>query len=132
MKKTLLNLYKKNTLLLLVEMILIAINVYLLTVPSKLLGQIVDLLYNLDTNKGKIIHTVLLLLLMSLVLITVRVTWKMIDAKIGRDNTKKIRDTVYEKMLKTDAATIGKIKNGDIMSYFVKDINQVRDRKSVV
>ena len=126
MKKTLLNLYKKNTLLLLVEVIFIAINVYLLTVPSKLLGQIVDLLYNLDTNKGQIIHTVLLLLLMSLVLITVRVTWKMIDAKIGRDNTKKIRDTVYEKMLKTDAATIGKIKNGDIMSYFVKDINQVR------
>ena len=126
MKKTLLNLYKKNTLLLLVEVIFIAINVYLLTVPSKLLGQIVDLLYNLDTNKGQIIHTVLLLLLMSLVLITVRVTWKMIDAKIGRDNTKKIRDTVYEKMLKTDAATLGKIKNGDIMSYFVKDINQVR------
>jgi len=126
LKKTLLNLYKKNTLLLLVEVIFIAINVYLLTVPSKLLGQIVDLLYNLDTNKGQIIHTVLLLLLMSLVLITVRVTWKMIDAKIGRDNTKKIRDTVYEKMLKTDAATIGKIKNGDIMSYFVKDINQVR------
>ena len=91
MKKTLLNLYKKNTLLLLVEVIFIAINVYLLTVPSKLLGQIVDLLYNLDTNKEKIIHTVLLLLLMSLVLITVRVTWKMIDAKIGRDNTKKIR-----------------------------------------
>ena len=126
MKKTLLNLYKKNTLLLLVEVIFIAVNVYLLTVPSKLLGQIVDLLYNLDTNKEKIIHTVLLLLLMSLVLITVRVTWKMIDAKIGRDNTKKIRDTVYEKMLKTDAATIGIIKNGDIMSYFVKDINQVR------
>lgn len=126
MKKTLLNLYKKNTLLLLIEMIFIAINVYLLTVPSKLLGQIVDLLYNLDTNKEQITHTVLLLLLMSLVLIAVRVTWKMIDAKIGRDNTKKIRDTVYEKMLKTDAATLGRIKNGDIMSYFVKDINQIR------
>jgi len=126
LKKTLLNLYKKNTLLLLIEMVFIAINVYLLTVPSKLLGQIVDLLYNLDTNKEQIIHTVLLLLLMSLVLIIVRVTWKMIDAKIARDNTKKIRDTVYEKMLKTDAATLGKIKNGDIMSYFVKDINQVR------
>ena len=111
MKKTLLNLYKKNTLLLLAEIIFIAINVYLLTVPSKLLGQIVDLLYNLDTNKEQIIHTVLLLLLMCLVLITVRVTWKMIDAKIGRDNTKKIRDTVYEKMLKTDASTLGRIKN---------------------
>lgn len=126
MKKTLLNLYKKNALLLLVEIIFIAINVYLLTVPSKLLGQIVDLLYNLDTNKEKIIHTVLLLLLMCLVLITVRVTWKMIDAKIGRNNTKTIRDTIYEKMLKTDVSTLEKIKNGDIMSYFVKDINQVR------
>ncbi len=126
MKKTLLNLYKKNTLLLLIEIIFIAINVYLLTVPSKLLGQIVDLLYNLDTNKEQIIHTVLLLLLMCLVLITVRVTWKMIDAKIGRNNTKTIRDTIYEKMLKTDVSTLEKMKNGDIMSYFVKDINQVR------
>ena len=126
MKKTLLNLYKKNTLLLLIEIIFIAINVYLLTVPSKLLGQIVDLLYNLDTNKEQIIHTVLLLLLMCLVLITVRVTWKMIDAKIGRNNTKIIRDTIYEKMLKTDVSTLEKMKNGDIMSYFVKDINQVR------
>jgi len=126
LKKTLLNLYKKNTLLLLIEIIFIAINVYLLTVPSKLLGQIVDLLYNLDTNKEQIIHTVLLLLLMCLVLITVRVTWKMIDAKIGRNNTKTIRDTIYEKMLKTDVSTLEKMKNGDIMSYFVKDINQVR------
>ena len=126
MKKTLLNLYKKNTLLLLIEIIFIAINVYLLTVPSKLLGQIVDLLYNLDTNKDRIIHTVLLLLLMCLILITVRVTWKMIDAKIGRNNTKTIRDTIYEKMLKTDVSILEKIKNGDIMSYFVKDINQVR------
>ena len=126
MKKTLLNLYKKNALLLLVEIIFIAINVYLLTVPSKLLGQIVDLLYNLDTNKEQIIQTVLLLLLMCLVLITVRVTWKMIDARIGRSNTKIIRDTIYEKMLKTDVSTLEKIKNGDIMSYFVKDINQVR------
>lgn len=126
MKKTLLNLYKKNALLLLVEIIFIAINVYLLTVPSKLLGQIVDLLYNLDTNKEQIIQTVFLLLLMCLVLITVRVTWKMIDARIGRSNTKIIRDTIYEKMLKTDVSTLEKIKNGDIMSYFVKDINQVR------
>ena len=54
MKKTLFNLYKKYAFLLLIEFIFISINVYLLTVPSKLLGQIVDLFYNLNENKNQI------------------------------------------------------------------------------
>ena len=126
MKKTLLNLYKKYAFLLLIELIFISINVYLLTVPSKLLGQIVDLLYNINENKNQIMQTSFLLLGMCLLLIVSRVTWKVIDAKIARDNVKGLRDIIFEKLLKTDVSKLGTMKNGDIMSYFVKDINQVR------
>ena len=50
----------------------------------------------------------------------------MIDAKISRNMVKKFRDTIFEKLLKIDVATLEKIKNGDIMSYFVKDIAEIR------
>jgi len=107
-------------------MIFIAINIYLLTVPSKVLGQIIDLLYGMESNKTQILQTSYYLLGMCLLLLIVRVTWKIIDARISRNMVKKIRDTVFEKLLKTDVSKLDSLKNGDIMSYFVKDINQVR------
>ena len=126
MKKLLTKLLKKHVFLILIELILITVNIYLLTVPSKILGQIIDLLYNVDANKNTIMQTILYLLLMCILLLISRVSWKMIDAKISRNMVKMIRDTIYEKMLKTDVAKLDTMKNGDIMSYFVKDINEVR------
>ena len=126
MKKILKELLKKHSLLIVIEMILISINVYLLTVPSKFLGQIVDLLYNIDSNKQIILKTVVYLISTCVLLLISRVTWKMIDAKISRNMVKKLRDTIFEKLLKIDVATLEKIKNGDIMSYFVKDIAEIR------
>ena len=126
MKKLLTKLLKKHVFLILIELILITVNIYLLTVPSKILGQIIDLLYNVDANKNSIMQTILYLLLMCVLLLISRVSWKMIDAKISRNMVKMIRDTIYEKMLKTDVAKLDTMKNGDIMSYFVKDINEVR------
>ena len=126
MKKLLKKLLKKHTLFILIELILITANIYLLTVPSKILGQIIDLLYNAEANKNIIMHTTLYLLLMCALLLISRVSWKMIDAKVSRNMVKIIRDTIFEKMLKTDVAKLDTMKNGDIMSYFVKDINEVR------
>ncbi|MBR1653410.1 MAG: ABC transporter ATP-binding protein [Clostridia bacterium] len=126
MKEILKELLKKHSILIVIEMILISINVYLLTVPSKFLGQIVDLLYNIDLNKQIILKTVVYLISTCVLLLISRVTWKMIDAKISRNMVKKFRDTIFEKLLKIDVATLEKIKNGDIMSYFVKDIAEIR------
>lgn len=126
MKKLLTKLLKKYAFLILIELILITVNIYLLTVPSKILGQIIDLLYNIDSNKNIIMQTTLYLLLMCALLLISRVSWKMIDAKISRNMVKLIRDTIFEKLLKTDVSKLDTMKNGDIMSYFVKDINEVR------
>ena len=64
MKKNLISLFKKHFIWIIFELILITINVHLLTVPSKLLGQIIDLLYNLESNHTTILNTSYFLLLM--------------------------------------------------------------------
>ena len=62
MKKIIQAFFKKYIFLMLIEICIIAVNVYLLTVPSEILGKIIDLLYNLEENKQTIINTVALLL----------------------------------------------------------------------
>ena len=126
MKKNLISLFKKHFIWIIFELILITINVHLLTVPSKLLGQIIDLLYNLESNHTAILNTSYFLLLMCMFLLITRVAWKMIDAKISRNIVKQLRDLIFEKLLKTDVSKLGTLKNGDIMSYFVKDIAEIR------
>ncbi len=126
MKKILKELLKKHAILIIAELILISINIYLLTVPSKMLGQIIDLLYGIEENKLQILQTSYFLLGMCMLLLISRVAWKMIDAKISRNIVKKMRDTVFEKLLKTDVSKLDSLKNGDVMSYFVKDIAEIR------
>ncbi len=126
MNKILKNLIKKHTILLIIEIILIGVNIYLLTVPSKMLGQIIDFLYDISLNKQSIMKATYILLGICVLILISRVVWKMIDAKISRNIVKELRDRLFEKMLKTDVAKIQTLKNGDIMSHFVRDINQVR------
>ena len=85
MKKILKELFKEHIFLILAEIILIGINIYLLTVPSKILGQIIDLLYNIELNKQNILTSIYALLGTCILLMISRVIWKMIDAKIARE-----------------------------------------------
>lgn len=126
MKKILKELFKEHIFLILAEIILIGINIYLLTVPSKILGQIIDLLYNIELNKQNILISIYALLGTCILLMISRVIWKMIDAKIARNIVKRLRDCLFEKMLKTDISKLQSIKNGDIMSHFVRDVRQVQ------
>ena len=126
MKKIIQDLLKKYMFLMIIEIFIIAINIYLLTVPSEILGKIIDLLYNIDQNKQLIINTVTMLLGICIFLLIVRVSWKMLDAKIAREIVKSLRDKLFKKMLKTDIEKLQSIKNGELMSYFVKDIKEIR------
>jgi len=126
LKKIIQDLLKKYMFLMIIEIFIIAINIYLLTVPSEILGKIIDLLYNIDQNKQLIINTVTMLLGICIFLLIVRVSWKMLDAKIAREIVKSLRDKLFKKMLKTDIEKLQSIKNGELMSYFVKDIKEIR------
>ena len=62
MKKELITLIKKYKWLLFIEIVFLLISVYLTAYPSKIIGQIVDLLYNIDQNKSEIIRLVIVLM----------------------------------------------------------------------
>ena len=126
MKKILKELIKEHFLWILVEIVLIGINIYLLTVPSKILGQIIDFLNNINLNKSNIVTSIYALLGICILIMISRIIWKMIDAKIARNIVKKLQDCLFEKLLKTDVSELKSIKIGDIMSHFVRDIRQVQ------
>lgn len=126
MKKIIKEILKKYAFVLILEMLLIGINVYLLTVPSQLLGKIIDLMYNIEANKDAIIKTIYTLIGSCLLLMVVRVAWKVINNNIEIGVQKRLRDLLYKKMLQTKVAKLQEIKNGEIMSYFVKDIKEIR------
>lgn len=126
MKRIITQILKKYAFWLILEMLIIALNIYLQTVPSEMVGKIIDLLYNLDANKKQILTTTYWLLGMCGLVLISRVLWRMINAKLEREILKIMRDKLYKKMLKTKVSKLQEIKNGEIMSYFVKDLREIR------
>lgn len=75
MKRVIIHSLKNYKWKLLVQIILLGINTYLLTYPPKIIGQIVDMLYDLDTNKQSILNSTYFLLIVCVVFLVVRITW---------------------------------------------------------
>lgn len=126
MKDILKSIYKKLSLKMILVIVFVAVNVYLLTYPSKVLGNIIDLLSNIEANKIAIQHLIINLLIASLILIAVRITWKYTLAIITRTVEKDLRDKLFDHFLRIKLSSIQDIKNGELMSYFVKDIGEIR------
>lgn len=85
-----------------------------------------DLLYNLQDNKQDILNNTYYLIGICIVLLVVRVTWKYLECHISRGFEKDIKIKLFERFLKLKLKDIQNIKNGEIMSYFVKDTNEIR------
>lgn len=126
MKKVLKYIFKKQFLIIFSILIFIALNVYLLTFPSKILGQIIDYLYDIEQNKILIMNSIKFLIIISILAMVTRVIWKRLIAITTRFLEKTLRDKLFENFLKIKLSSIQNIKNGEIMSYFVKDIGELR------
>ena len=126
MKDILISIYKKLSIKMILVVTMVAINVYLLTYPSKVLGNIIDLLNNIEANKPEILELIVKLLIASIILIIIRVIWKFTLAVITRTVEKDLRDKLFDHFLRIKLSSIQNIKNGEIMSYFVKDIGEIR------
>lgn len=125
MKQELIKSLKKYKWKILIEIILIVFCVIFIAYPSKLIGKMVDLLYNEEMNKTEIIKSVIQLLFVSLVIIVTRIAWKNLDFRINIYIDKDIRDRLFTKLLKAKVESLNEIKNGEIMSYFVSDLRKV-------
>ena len=125
MKQELIKSLKKYKWKILIEIILIVFCVIFIAYPSKLIGKMVDLLYNAEMNKTEIIKSVIQLLFVSLVIIVTRIAWKILDFRINIYIDKDIRDRLFTKLLKAKVESLNEIKNGEIMSYFVSDLRKV-------
>ncbi len=126
MKKILNTFFKEERLTILAIIIFVALNVYFLTFPSKILGKIIDLLYNIEAHKTTIIKYIVFLILFSIFSLIIRVVWKSLVGKTTRRLEKVLKDKLFDNFLKLKLSSIQNIKNGEIMSYFVKDIGEIR------
>ena len=126
MKKVIIDSLKNYKWSSLIHFIFIGLNIYLLTIPAKIIGDIVDMLYDIEANKQNIINNIYYLLGICVILLTVRVVWKYTETVISRGFERDIKVKLFERFLKLKLKDIQNIKNGEIMSYFVKDTNEIR------
>ena len=125
MKKDLIKSLKKYKWQILIEIILIVISVIFIAYPSKIVGRMIDLLYNAESNKSEIIKSIVQLLSISIGFLITRVLWKNLDFRINVYIDKDLKDRLFTKLLKTKVKALNEIKNGEIMSYFVSDLRKV-------
>ena len=126
MKQTMKSILKKQILLILAIFILVGLNVYFLTFPSKILGIIIDLLGNIEANKELITKNIFYLIIFTIISLVLRVIWKYMIACSTRLLEKNLKDKLFEHFLQIKLTSIQNIKNGELMSYFVKDIGEIR------
>lgn len=126
MKEIILTILKKYRWNIIVQLFFITVNIYILTKPPKIIGKIIDLLYNIPANYEHIITQTVLLLAVCLLLLIIRVIWKYFDTYIPRALERDLKDDMFKHLMKLKLNDIQGIKNGEIMSYFVKDVSEIR------
>ena len=125
MKDIIKRLFKKYKWLVIIEVLFIIINVYLVAIPSRIVGNLINYLYDIDVNKELIIQSVIKLLVVCTGFMLTRVIWKSIEVKLEFATTKDLKDEMFSKMLKSKIESLEEIKNGKIMSFFVSDTQKV-------
>ncbi len=126
MKKIILNAISKNKWRYLILLIFMMVNIYILTIPAEIIGRIVDLLYDVQNNKQIIMNQTYILLGICLLLLVVRVVWKYYETYLSRYIEKDIKDALFDNLIRLNLTEILGIKNGELMSYFVQDIREIR------
>lgn len=126
MKKVIIHTLKGYKWKIILLLILLVVNIYLLTCPAKIIGNIIDNLYDIEGNKQTILNNIYYLLGICVIYLLVRLVWKYLEVYISRGFERDIKTRLFARFLKLKVKEIQNIKNGEIMSYFVKDTNEIR------
>lgn len=108
------------------EIIFIIINILLTTYPAKIIGEIIDLMYNMDEFKNIILQKTGIMLAICIGILVVRTIWKYLEISMSNIFVTTLRNNLFEKLMKIHLEELKDIKNGQIMSYFVSDIKAMR------
>jgi ATP-binding cassette subfamily B protein len=93
--------------------------------PSRIVGNMIGLLYDIDKNKNAIFMEMAKLAGICLGYIGVRVVWKNIEVKMEFIMSKDLVDKLFAKFLKSKIENVEEIKNGKLMAFFVSDAKRV-------
>lgn len=66
------------------------------------------------------------MILLTISFMIIRIIWKFFLGITTRRMEKELKDKLFEQFLKVNLVNIQNIKNGELMSYFVKDIGEIR------
>ena len=92
MRKIMINILKKYKLQFLTVIIFVGINMYLITVPPLIIGNIVNLLYNVDENRKLILKQLIYLMLTAIAILLVRLPWRYSAGYITRSFERDIKN----------------------------------------
>lgn len=126
MKNIILEVLKRSKWIILFEIIFIIINILLTTYPAKIIGEIIDLMYNMDELKNVILQKTGIILVICIGILIVRTSWKYLEISMSNTFVTTLRNKLFEKLMKIHLEELKDIKNGQIMSYFVSDIKTMR------
>lgn len=126
MKKILKNTIKKYIKYIIIIVIFIFINMYVLTLPSKIIGQIIDQLVNIEENKETIIRLTINLIGAATLYLIVRFPWRSLVSYVSRSFEKDLKEKIFDQFMKMRMVDLQNIKNGELMSYLTKDVSEIR------
>lgn len=126
MKNILLKIMKKYIIHISIIVIFIFINMYVLTLPSKIIGQIIDQLVHIEENKEAIIKLTINLIGVAILYLIVRFPWRSLVSYVARSAEKDLKEKIFEQFMKMRMVDLQNIKNGELMSYLTKDVTEIR------
>lgn len=126
MKELLKTWFKKSFIQILVVVILLFVNIYMATIPPKIIGNIVDLLYDIPNTNKEIYFEILFLMLSILGFLVTRLPWRTMAQNCILEYERMAKNFLFNHFLKIKMGNLQEIKNGEIMTYFTKDVNETR------
>lgn len=126
MKKIFFGILKKYRLATFITVACIGLNIFILTFPSKIIGIIVDFLYDIQANKAEIIKYSFYLIGVAVLAMLARLPWRWLVGYVPRSMEKDLKNKLFEQLTKVKMSNLQKIKNGEIMSYLTKDVMEIR------
>ena len=120
MKKVLINILKKYKILYLEMLVILFFYEIARYIPTKMVGQIIDVLGSNIANNNLIIKKFTILFFSSIIYCFGRTGYSYL-VKTHADNIHRdLENAVFEKFLNLKVENIDKIKNGELMSYILR------------